>query len=438
MKFTLLATILACVLCTGCFLAVPIASGDITDCQPGYEFQPSSGVGCVQINCATVPDAHYSYTSQCICGSAGSIHEDPADPNKGCYYGNENTSCPGCLYACVHAGEDCPGDTPTTPTNANGSVSTNATVNVNVTTNINQSTNTNPVNVQVDTAASPSLSTSGAVGSSCEIFCNKYVRKYKNAELLTSSGEPPQCQCVVDIRDEQNRLTDTLNVNGDDETTFTFDPSSGALIKRTTFNRKEEAERIRQRLGYRYTEAEIDALLADDKITKWFTAEMDKVDTSTSIKDPQFWWQHVLAILDHGFSGNSADFVDTYRFGRCGDSMEWLERNFLAGTDIGKDPETPGHKHEMILSITGEKYGNLVNHTAIMVRPTGISNLEWEDLVQTLKAKSGGSKDNPGIANADLDDIDPRLLDAKVLDPYFQKQTTVRDFIKGWSYIRIS
>ena len=31
-----------------------------------------------------------------------------------------------------------------------------------------------------------------------------------------------------------------------------------------------------------------------------------------------------------------------------------------------------------------------------------------------------------------------KLLDAKVLDPYKKEVTTVRQFIKGWSYIRIS
>lgn len=422
------------VICAGFVVSVPIAKGGITDCKSGYEFRASSGVGCVQINCASFQDAHYSYTSQCICGSAGSINEDPTDPNKACYHTNNYTSCPGCLYACVHINEECPA-APGEQTIVNINISTNTSSSTNSQINSNPSSNSN---ITTDSATAPSLSTSVTTGPTCETECTKYLRRFKKAEVISSEGERPNCKCVIDVRDDQNRLTNTLSVHGDDEATLTFDPSSGALIKRTTFNRKEEAERIRVRLGYRYTETEIDAMLSDEKITKWFTEQMDNIDTRTSIKDPQFWWQHIVAIWDHGFSGNSADFVDTYRFGRCGDSMQWLERNFLDQMDIGKNPDNPGYKHEAILSITGEKFSNALNHTAILVRPAGISNLEWEELVIALKNKSGGTEDNPGIPNADLSNFDSRLLDAKVLDPYFQKQTTVRDFIKGWSYIRIS
>ncbi|KKW13761.1 MAG: hypothetical protein UY52_C0038G0001, partial [Parcubacteria group bacterium GW2011_GWC2_49_9] len=102
------------------------------------------------------------------------------------------------------------------------------------------------------------------------------------------------------------------------------------------------------------------------------------------------------------------------------------------------DADEPGQKHEAMLSITGEKYGNMLNHTSLMVRPPGITNAEWEDIVKELKNLSGGEESNPGMLPGSLSNIDPRLLDAKVLDPYKKQTTTVREFIKGWSYIRIS
>ena len=80
------------------------------DCKPGYEWQRMSGVGCVQSDCKSITNAHYSYTKDCICGSAGSINENPNDPNKACSRSWEYESCPGCLYACVHADEPCPGE----------------------------------------------------------------------------------------------------------------------------------------------------------------------------------------------------------------------------------------------------------------------------------------------------------------------------------------
>lgn len=77
-------------------------------CSPGYERCPRCGVDCRQINCNDVPSGHWDYVGRCNCGSAGSINENPDDPNKGCYYPNDYTSCPGCLYACVHTNEECP------------------------------------------------------------------------------------------------------------------------------------------------------------------------------------------------------------------------------------------------------------------------------------------------------------------------------------------
>lgn len=79
-------------------------------CPNGYVFCARCGISCIQANCNEVDDGHYSYDGHCICGSAGSINENPDDPNKACYYSREYESCPGCLYACVHSKEDCPLD----------------------------------------------------------------------------------------------------------------------------------------------------------------------------------------------------------------------------------------------------------------------------------------------------------------------------------------
>lgn len=83
------------------------AQAAIDDCASGYKFDRMSGVGCVQANCNDIKNAHYSYEGHCICGSSGSINENPKDPNKECAYSNENKACPGCVYACVHLDEKC-------------------------------------------------------------------------------------------------------------------------------------------------------------------------------------------------------------------------------------------------------------------------------------------------------------------------------------------
>jgi len=79
-------------------------------CPSGYVYRPRSGVECVQISCekGQIPNAHPSYTGRCVCGSAGSINENPQDPNKACSYPADYKSCPGCVYACVHSDEECP------------------------------------------------------------------------------------------------------------------------------------------------------------------------------------------------------------------------------------------------------------------------------------------------------------------------------------------
>lgn len=416
------------------------------DCKPGYKWDRGA-IKCAQENCNDIPDAHWSYTSDCVCGTSGSIYEDPNDPNKECYYDADYAACPGCVYACVGLDEPCP-DEDSSPgrddttrvinvnQNANGNKNTNSNQNKNVnatnSSNQNQNTNTQEAGTNIP------LSTQGTTAPACQEQCNKYLRGKKNARVISVEGTPPDCECQIDVNNDHGLLTQTIVVEGDNQTTYTFDPASGNLIGRNRVNRREEIERIRQRLGYRYTQEEIDTLLDPDKVDEWFNTQIKPIKTETRMWHPQFWWQHVVAVLDHGFNGNSAQFVDVNQFGRCGDSMQWLERNLSSHLQLGDDPDQPGQKHEAMLSITGERYSNLLNHTSIMIRPSGISNSEWEDIVKELKNLSGGAADNPGIKPNNLQNIDPRLLDAKVIDPYKKEITTVREFIKGWSYIRIS
>lgn len=79
-------------------------------CPSGYVYRPHWGVDCVQLNCPKVSNAHWGSTGRCICGSSGSIAENPEDPNKVCLFPRNYKSCPGCVYACVHLDEDCPLD----------------------------------------------------------------------------------------------------------------------------------------------------------------------------------------------------------------------------------------------------------------------------------------------------------------------------------------
>jgi hypothetical protein len=87
--------------------SVPIPTGE-GGCKSGYKLCPRCGISCIQANCNEIESGHYSYESYCICGSSGSIAENPKDPNKECYRGADYAACPGCLYACVHFEEDCP------------------------------------------------------------------------------------------------------------------------------------------------------------------------------------------------------------------------------------------------------------------------------------------------------------------------------------------
>ncbi len=408
-------------------ITTSIAHASITDCKNGYKFNRNSGVGCQQINCGDIQNAHYSYTGDCICGSAGSINEKPTDPNKSCRYDNSYTSCPGCVYACVHSDEKCPGQQPNPepisapiePPPANNTI-------INPESNREIIPEITPSDTSIAENIAPPV-IAPALGPTCENFCAKLARGGIFDEVLIATGIYPNCNCAVDNKDENNRLTETVTQNGDTRTTYIYDPATGALIKKNTISIIAERERIREALGFKYNEEQIDALLDDEKINQWFSDRMNNIETSADFFTPAFWWQHIVALWDHGY-GNSADFVDTYNFGRCGDSMEWLERN------LASELKLTDNNSEAMLSITGEKYGNLINHTALIVRPTGYSNIEWGDAVQELmnKTRSGGLTKN------DILNLDPKLLDAKVLDPYFKKTTTVREFIKGWSVIKIS
>lgn len=412
-----------------------VANAAIDDCAPGYVFNRNSGVGCQQKNCYDVPSAHYSYEGYCICGSSGSINENPADPNKACSHGNENESCPGCVYACVHADEECAGTTPitepatvTTPTVV-APVETPAVQPAAVATtppDIATSQATSPV-IPSLTVATPSETPSTRT---CEQECAKLKKGGPNDAVIEFSGTPPNCKCTVDNYDNNNRLIQTIKQDGDSRTIYIFDPATNEMIGRNTISIDAEKQRIRERLGVKYSEEEIDALLEDQKINDWFAEITQKIETNPSGLSPAFWWQHIVALIDHGY-GNSADFVDTNNYGRCGDSMEWLERNLSAELELNGEV---GRKSEAMLSITGEKWGNVLNHTALIIRPTGFSNIEWNDVVNEFIEKTQAG----GMTASDIDNIDPRLLDAKVLDPYFKKTTTIREFIKGWSVIKIS
>ena len=352
------------------------------ECPLGYRWSPQSGIDCIQINCPSVKDAHWGYTGRCTCGSAGSINENPKDPNTPCTLPNDHTACPGCVYACIHSSEQCPD---------NKSVI--------------------------------------AAQNKCVDECRKLLGGGSDlSAILEASGSYPNCNCIVDVKDKDGQLMKTVKLeNGDKKTTLTFDPKNGNLISNITVSLEEEREKIREKLGFKYTERQIDKLLSDEKIDAFFSNAMSDITTRTSILSAAFWWQHIWALFDHGF-GNSADFVEIHKFGRCGDSMEWLERKLSEELKLGDK------KHEAFVSITGEKYKNILNHTAILIRPQGVPNDEWEELMVKLRDKSR----QENMSQGEFKNIAPDLMNAKVLDPYFKTETTVEEFIKKWSVIRIS
>jgi hypothetical protein len=83
---------------------------DAKECPNGYVYKPHYGVDCVQIDCekGSIANAHLGSTGHCVCGSSGSMFENPEDPNKECAYDSSYKTCPSCVYSCVHFEEDCP------------------------------------------------------------------------------------------------------------------------------------------------------------------------------------------------------------------------------------------------------------------------------------------------------------------------------------------
>lgn len=415
------------------------------DCPNGYVWDRMSGVGCKQENCNDIEHAHWSSVGYCVCGSSGSINENPEDPNKECAYGQDYKACPGCVYACVGLDEDCPDEKTEEVTDDDSGMEVEETdvdegdadededLEEDADDDEDIEEGEEEEEEELEEGASVPLSTTGSAtipGRTCRQECDKLKRGGEFDEVLEASGIYPNCKCVVDNKNKNNILTQTIQQDGDKRTIYTYDPNSGNLIKKVTISIQAEKERIRQSLGFKYDEEKIRELLDDAKINGWFDDKMSNIKTDAGIVSFSFWWQHIVALLDHGY-GNSADFVDTYQFGRCGDSMQWLKRD-MAGKFGLTGPKDK--KSEIMLSITGEKYGNIVNHTALIIRPTNYSNIEWADIVTTLTTKT----QQGGLTEADIKALDPQLLDAKILDPYFKKRTTVREFIKGWSVIKIS
>ena len=107
MKKTTKSFIFAIVFSGFCLFLFNATDVSARECSPGYEYSRHFAA-CIQSNCTDVPDAKYSYTGACLCGSAGSIHEDPDDPNKACRRDRDYEACPGCTYACVHSSQLCP------------------------------------------------------------------------------------------------------------------------------------------------------------------------------------------------------------------------------------------------------------------------------------------------------------------------------------------
>jgi hypothetical protein len=283
-------------------------------------------------------------------------------------------------------------------------------------------------------ASSSSIIDEKVPQKSCEVECKRLFGGKKNVEILESSGTYPNCRCLVEYKDNFGRITKIEEfIKGDTKTTYTYNPRTGDLIKKDTISVPEEKEKLRERLGDIYTEEEIDKMLDDKEIIPWFDDQMKDIQTETRLWHPQFWWQHILAIFDHGFSGNSADFVDTYKFGRCGDSMLWLEDRLAEKLHL---PGDLNERQQAMLTITVEfRIANylIADHTALLIRPKGITNSDWKEIVQTINAEAG----EEGLSKDDIKQLAPTLLNARVLDPYFRESRTVEEFIKKWPTIKI-
>ena len=131
-----------------CFLIISLVSAvppGPEDCGPGYIFDTRAGPKCIQENCNDIEHAHYSYTFDCICGSSGSINENPEDPNKECSYPSDYKACPGCLYACVPFDEPCP--------------------------------------------------ETGETEENCEEYCKEEFSSISGVAVVSWAGNPPNCEC---------------------------------------------------------------------------------------------------------------------------------------------------------------------------------------------------------------------------------------------------
>jgi hypothetical protein len=93
------------------------ARTDGPECPPGFHFERLSGVGCVQTNCLSVPNAKYNAGQRCICADnhhACSVPVDSSGLDCGPF-------CPPVLLvACVPADQPCPGSGPGSGPSADG------------------------------------------------------------------------------------------------------------------------------------------------------------------------------------------------------------------------------------------------------------------------------------------------------------------------------
>ncbi|MCB9636886.1 MAG: hypothetical protein H6721_32665 [Sandaracinus sp.] len=93
---------------------LPIHDADAQGCRAGFQWNRRFG-GCVQVDCSSVTHAHYAHGGECVCGSSGSVNERATDPNQECSTPRDDTTCSGCVYACVRNGQSCPAPPRQTP-----------------------------------------------------------------------------------------------------------------------------------------------------------------------------------------------------------------------------------------------------------------------------------------------------------------------------------
>jgi hypothetical protein len=88
-------------------LLVIMFSGQVfaQECPSGYVWSTRS-ISCIQEDCNEIPDAHYGYTLNCVCGTSGSINEKLTNPNKECSYPSDYSACPVCVYAIKRSRND--------------------------------------------------------------------------------------------------------------------------------------------------------------------------------------------------------------------------------------------------------------------------------------------------------------------------------------------